>query len=153
MILFEIGIIVSRKGSCMAIYRPEGYGDEKLPHVRLINFSHPLTEKNIREVQKFCTPCTLEVIDVEVQVDRSKPTMESAAELVATVPLTAQQWCEPLLINPPGLSPVAIGILYEVQRRCGYQPDFLAIRPVTNGLVRGFEVGEIVTAPSSWWIR
>src|SRR5690242_10720526 len=110
----------------------------------LLNFAHPLTAEQHAQIAALLGAPS-EIREVPVHVDRSQPIAEIARELVDAARLTPQEWqTQPLLINPPGLAPLALALIAELHGRCGYFPPIINIRPIPGSLPPRYEVAEIV---------
>jgi len=109
----------------------------------LLNFAHPLTDEQLAQIAALLGDLP-EVRTIAVHIDRSRPIAEVAVELAAAADLSPAEWqTRPLLVNPPGLAPLALALMAELHGRCGYFPPVLNIRPVADALPR-YEVAEIV---------
>jgi hypothetical protein len=112
--------------------------------VILLNFAHPLTGEHLAQVTALLGQ-EPEKREIVAQVDRERPLGEVARELVDAAALTPAEWQSvPLVINPPGLAPLAVGLIAEVHGRCGYFPAMLNVRPVADAVPPSYEVAEIV---------
>ncbi len=110
----------------------------------LLNFSHPLTDEHQAQLAALLGTSPT-VRDIPVNIDRSLPLTDAALELVAAANLSPVEWqTEPLLINPPGLAPLALVLIATIHGRCGYFPPILNIRPILDSLPPRFEIAEIV---------
>ena len=111
----------------------------------LINFSHPLNEQQLRRITELIGHDVEQVFEVPTQIDVTAPAAEQVCALVNAVGLTPRQWqTTPLLIVPPGLSPIACTLLAELHGRCGYFPPLIRIAPNSAMVPPGFEVAEII---------
>jgi hypothetical protein len=125
----------------------------------LLNFAHPLTEAQLAQVSTLLDERPT-VRDVLVQIDRDRPLVEAARELADAAELSPIEWQTlPLLINPPGLAPLALALIAELHGRCGHFLPILNIRPVEGALPPRYEVAEIVNlqelrdAARAWRIK
>jgi hypothetical protein len=110
----------------------------------LLNFAHPLTEVQLAQASALAGE-PLEVRDIAVQVDRARPIAEVALELAEAAGLTSAEWqTQLLLVNPPGLAPLALALIAEIHGRSGHFPAILNIRPVAGAVPVRYEVAEIV---------
>ncbi|MDQ2808423.1 MAG: CRISPR-associated protein Csx15 [Chloroflexota bacterium] len=110
----------------------------------LLNFAHPLTDDQVQQVAGLLG-ATPTVQTVPTQIDRTQPLGATALALAAATGLTGQAWqTQTLIVNLPGLAPLAAALLAEIHGRCGYFPPVLNIRPVAGALPPRYEVAEIV---------
>ena len=110
----------------------------------VVNFAHPLTEAQRRQIEEWNGPIA-RVIDVPTQFDHEADFGPQVERLAAGIALTAAEWqTERLLINPPSFGPIVAVLLAHVHGRCGYFPDIVRMRPVAGSSPPAFEVAEIV---------
>ncbi len=108
----------------------------------LLNFAHPLTGEQLTQVSARLGH-ELDVRQIATHVDRRRPLAEVALELVEAAALTPAEWqMLPLVVNPPGLAPLAL--IAELHGRCGYFVPVLNVRPVADALPPRYEVAEVV---------
>jgi hypothetical protein len=113
--------------------------------MRILNFAHPLTPEQLRQIEQLTGQAVARVVDVETHFRTDKPFVAQARALVESVGLSAQEWqTTPLLVNLPSLNVIAALVLAELHGRCGYFPPVLRLMPVPNALPPQFHVAEIV---------
>ena len=111
----------------------------------LLNFSHPLTDAQLARIRELAGRDPERVLAVPTQFDHARPFAEQVRELLATVPLTPEQWqTTPLLVNPPSLAPITAVLLAELHGRCGYFPTIVRLRPMVGVTPPQFEVAELI---------
>lgn len=111
----------------------------------LINFSHPFTHEQLRQLEELAQKKIERVIEVSAQIDPQQPIVSQIAVMADRTGLTPQEWqTTPLIINPPSLSISAVTLLAELHGRCGYFPAVVRLRPVANSVPPQFEMAEIV---------
>jgi hypothetical protein len=111
----------------------------------LLNFSHPLTDAQLARIRELAGRDSERLIAVPTQFDHARPFDEQVRELLATVPLTPEQWqTTPLLVNPPSLAPITAVLLAELHGRCGYFPTIVRLRPIAGSVPPQFEVAELI---------
>ena len=111
----------------------------------LLNFSHPLTDAQLARIRELAGRDPERLIAVPTQFDHARPFAEQVRELLATVPLTPEQWqTTPLLVNPPSLAPITAVLLAELHGRCGYFPTIVRLRPIAGSVPPQFEVAELI---------
>ncbi|WP_110513148.1 CRISPR-associated protein Csx15 [Herpetosiphon llansteffanensis] len=109
----------------------------------LINFAHPLTDAQFSQVVTIVDE-TPQLCFVDTQVSRMRPLAEVAYDLVESVGLKTADWqTVPIIINPPGLAPLALAVIAELHGRSGYFLPIINMRPVPNTTPTVFEVAEI----------
>lgn len=111
----------------------------------LLNFSHPLTPDQLRQVAALTGHSVERVIAIPSQIDPQQPIIPQVRALVEQVGLSASEWQTlPLLVNPPSLNFIAVVLLAELHGRCGYFPAHLRLRPVPGSLPPQYEVAEVI---------
>lgn len=111
----------------------------------LLNYAHPLTAEQLTRVATLVGQAPT-VRDIAVQIDRSRMLGEVVIELAAAAGLSSVEWqTKPLLLNPPGLAPLALALLAELHGRCGYFLPILNLHPVANALPPRYDVAGIVS--------
>lgn len=111
----------------------------------LLNFGHPLTDAQLARIRELAGRGVERIVAVPTHFDHERPFDEQVCELLATVPLSPEQWqTTPLIINPPSLAPITAVLLAEIHGRCGYFPSIVRLRPVSGLVPLQFEVAEIL---------
>lgn len=108
----------------------------------IVNFSHPLTDEQLLQLQSI-TGCPADpVLNVKTQFNLHAPLAEQAVALVDGVGLSSEEWqTRHLLVIPPDMSSIACTVLAELHGRMGYFPAIVQRRKVDEGL---FEVAEVI---------
>jgi hypothetical protein len=115
----------------------------------LLNFGHPLTDAHLARIRELAKREIERVIAVPTHLDHARPFDEQVRELLATVPLTPEQWqTTPLIINPPSLAPITAALLAEIHGRSGFFPTILRLRPIAGSVPPQFEVAELLNLQS-----
>jgi hypothetical protein len=111
----------------------------------LINFSHPLTEAQIAQVEKLTGQTVGQVIDQPVQFDNNRQFIAQLGELLKDLPISSKKLqTEAVIINPPALNSITALLLAELHGRMGYFPAILRLRPVEGSLPTRYEAAEIL---------
>jgi len=111
----------------------------------LLNFGHPLTDAQLARIRELAGRDIERVVGVPTQFDHARPFDEQIRELLATVPLSPEQWqTTPLLVNPPSLAPITAVLLAEIHGRSGYFPTIIRLRPMAGSVPPQFEVAELL---------
>jgi hypothetical protein len=114
----------------------------------LLNFSHPLTPEQVAQVEALAG-AAVEVRALAAYLDQARPLAEQAAALADAVGLSPDEWqTRPILVVPPSLNVLALGLLAELHGRCGYFLPVVRLRPVEGSTPPRFEVAEIVNLQS-----
>jgi hypothetical protein len=110
-----------------------------------VNFSHPLTDDHLAQVEALTGQHIERVIEVHSQIDAQQPLSPQVVEMVNACGLSPAEWQTlPLLVNPPALNFSAVALLAELHGRLGYFPAVIRTRPIEDSLPPRYEVAEIV---------
>ncbi len=113
--------------------------------IALLNFSHPLTQEQIAQVESLTRESFFRVEDIFTQFDNQEPFEPQLRELVRQIPLSVEEWQnEAILVNLPAYNFVAALLLAELHGRMGYFPPILRLRPIKGSLPPRYEVAEIL---------
>ncbi len=111
----------------------------------LLNFSHPLTDEQLAQVEALTGQKVTEVRGEMPQFDHEQPFAEQVRALVDRVGPSPEEWqTMPLLVNPPGYAPAAAALLAELHGRIGHFPTVLRLRPVEGSVPTRYEVAEVI---------
>lgn len=112
----------------------------------LLNFSHPLTEEQLAQVETLTGQKVAEVRGEIAQFDHELPFAEQVRALADRVGLSPEKWqTTPLLVNPPGYAPATAALLAELHGRMGHFPAVLRLRPVEGSTPTRYEVAEVIS--------
>lgn len=111
----------------------------------LINFAHPMTEEQLRQIEGVVGQPVERVIAVDAQIDPGQPLADQVVAMVDRVGLSPEEWQTlPLLINLPSLNYSAGVLLAELHGRMGYFPSIVRLRPAAGAVPPRFEVAEVI---------
>ncbi len=111
----------------------------------LFNFSHPLTEEHIRQIESLTGQKVARVVEIHTQIDPQQPLVPQVVALADACGLSPTEWQTlPLLIVPPSLNFIAVALLAELHGRCGCFPAHLRMRPVAGSVPPRYEVAEVL---------
>lgn len=111
----------------------------------LINFGHPLSDRQRRQIEDLAGQEIDQEINVKTQFDPQQDFAGQLQVLVNGVGLSAEDWqIRRILINPPSLHVIAVMLLAELHGRMGYFPPVLRLSRVPDSLPLEFEVAEII---------
>ncbi len=110
----------------------------------ILNFTHPLTDKQKAQIEALAGAAIDEVRTIRVQINQEEPLAPQVAALIDTSHLSPEEWqTRELLINPPGYAPAAFVLLAELHGRIGHFPALIRLRPAPGSLP-SFEVAELL---------
>jgi len=100
----------------------------------VLNYAHPLTPEQRGQIAERLGG-EPEVRDIPVQIDARAEFIAQVVALADAAGLSPTEWQQvrPLVINPPGLAPVAVALLAEIHGRRGEFPRLLCILRVGDG--------------------
>jgi len=111
----------------------------------LLNFSHPITPAQQRQVETLLGETLERIIDLPVQFDDTQPYQDQIQQLMLGIPLSpAALQSLPLVVNLPSLNVITALLLAELHGRLGYFPVVLRLSPVHGSLPVRFEVVELL---------
>lgn len=110
----------------------------------ILNFSHPLSEKQREQIEALANAPVEEVRTIPVRINQAESMEPQIIAIVNATGLSLQEWkTRPLLINPPGYAPAAFVLLAELHGRIGHFPSLVRLRP-KPGPMTSYEVAEIL---------
>lgn len=111
----------------------------------LLNFSHPLTEAQLAQVEALVGKPVARLVEVSSQIDPQQPLDAQVRQMVEATGLDSAAWQQAeVLVNPPALNFSAVLLLAELHGRMGYFPPCLRLRPVPDALPPRWEVAELL---------
>ncbi len=110
----------------------------------VLNFSHPLTPEQVRQLEALTGRTVERVVEIPTQLDTEAPFGPQIVELVERAGLGPAEWQTlPLLVVPPALNFAAVLLIAELHGRMGYFPPCVRLKPVP-GVPPRYEVAEIL---------
>ena len=111
----------------------------------LLNFSHPLTDLQLKQIDKLIDQPIQTLHEFQVQFDTQEPFVEQLRNMMHQIPLSSEAFqTEQFLVNSPALNFITAMLLAELHGRMGYFPPIIRLRPVPNSIPPQFEVAEII---------
>jgi len=111
----------------------------------LLNFSHPITAKQLEQIEYLTAQKIERLIEINCQIDHGQPLTSQVRALAEQVTLSSFEWqSRPLLVNLPALNFGAAVLMAELHGRCGYFSPVIRLRPVAGCLPPQYEVAEIL---------
>jgi hypothetical protein len=111
----------------------------------LINFSHPLTKSQRREIESLTDQEITNSLGELAHFDHDQPFAVQVRALVDELGLSPEEWQTlPFVVIPPAFNFAAVTLLAELHGRMGYFPAVIRIRPVPQTTPTRYEVAEII---------
>ncbi len=111
----------------------------------LLNFTHPLTPDQVRQVEALTGEEVAEVRHVPAQFDTEEFFAPQVVALAEGCGLSPEEWqTRPILVVPPALNFIAVALLAELHGRMGYFPPVVRTRPVAGSVPPRYEVAEVL---------
>jgi len=111
----------------------------------LLNFSHPLTQEQLKEIEAITGQAVAEVRHVPAQFDPQQSFMSQVEALAEACRLTPEEWqTRPILVVLPSLNFITAVLLAELHGRMGYFPPVARLRPVEGSIPTRYEVAEVI---------
>ena len=111
----------------------------------LLNFSHPLTDRQLTQIEQLTGKPLERVVDLPVQFDNDAPFLPQLEALMTSVNLAPAAFqTTPILVNLPSLNFIAGLLLAELHGRMGYFAPVLRLRPLSDSLPPEYAVAEIL---------
>jgi hypothetical protein len=112
----------------------------------VLNFAHPLTPEQIRQIEALTGQPVEQVIAVDAQIDPASPLAPQVAAMADRVGFSPEEWqTRPILVILPSLSYSAGVLLAELHGRMGYFPPIIRLRQIQGTVPPRFEVAEIIS--------
>lgn len=127
------------------MHNTQGSTSNQQPTLRLLNFSHPLTDLQVAQVEAMTGQSISQIINIGIQFNDQLPFVPQLQVVLNAVGLTAAKWrSEPFLIVPPSLNSIAVLLLAELHGRMGYFPTLVRMRPIVSSVPKRYEVAELL---------
>jgi len=111
----------------------------------ILNFSHPLTQEHLTQIESITGQKVERVIAIKTQFDNARPFAEQVRELVDSVGFSPEEWQTlPTVIHPPALNFIAVTLLAYLHGLMGYFPAVIRLRPVEGSMPPRYEVAEVI---------
>ena len=111
----------------------------------VLNFAHPLTPEQQRQIEALAGQPAERVIAIDAQIDPARPLIPQVVAMVDRVGFSPEEWQTlPILLLLPSLNYSAGVLLAELHGRMGHFPSIIRLRPVPEAVPPRFEVAEII---------
>jgi len=95
----------------------------------IVNFAHPITAEQQRQIQDNATLYISDVIDVPVHFKDDEQFASQVRQVVDSAGLTEEEWQTlPTIVNIPGFAYIAAALVAEVHGRAGHFPTILRLK-------------------------
>jgi hypothetical protein len=110
----------------------------------ILNFSHPLTNDQSKQIEAFAATTIDDIRTIPVQINQDEPLDQQIIAIADATGLTSEEWqTRTLLINPPGYAPAAFALLAELHGRIGHFPTLIRLKPKKD-ILTTYEVAELL---------
>jgi hypothetical protein len=110
----------------------------------ILNFSHPLTNEQSKQIEAFAATTIDDIRTIPVQINQDKPLDQQIIAIADATGLTSEEWqTRTLLVNPPGYAPAAFALLAELHGRIGHFPTLIRLKPKKD-ILTTYEVAELL---------
>jgi|SRR5581483_3451814 len=117
--------------------------------MHILNFSHPLTDMQVAQIEALAQLKMDSMREVRVQFEVSKDFVPQVVEMVDSLDIPPDRWQKEVwLIVLPSLNFITAILLAELHGRMGRFPTIVRLRPVADMVVSTFEVAEIINLDS-----
>jgi len=111
----------------------------------LLNFSHPLTEKQIASIEEMLSCKISRPVHCHIYFDNDQSFLNQVRDLFSSETLSENEiQTQPVLVVLPSHSFIAGLILAELHGRMGHFPAVVRIGPVPDSVPVAYKVSEIV---------
>lgn len=111
----------------------------------LLNFSHPLTDDQVTQVEHLTGQAVEGVIERRAHFENGDVFGPQVVTLVDECGLSPTQWqTSSILVMPPALNAIAVLLLAELHGRMGHFPACVRLRPIEGSVPTQYEVAEIL---------
>ena len=108
--------------------------------MQILNFAHPLAEEQLAKIEDLAGKKISGVINIDSQIDTTKPIEEQIAAMLDRTGLTSVEWqTKPLLVNLPSLNysaqpcwPSCTAGWATFHQSCGCAPSPIASLPASK---------------------
>ena len=113
--------------------------------IRILNFTHPLTPKNITQIESLIERSIEEIIDIQTQLDDDLSFDPQIENLIAKIGFSGDEWQNGrFIINLPGFTPAAAVLLANLHGLMGHFPTIIRLRAVEGNIPTEYELAEII---------
>lgn len=109
----------------------------------IINFSHPFTTQQKEKLTSLLENINVKTIKVHFNADELfEPQL---VKLIESVGLSSEEWQTlPIIINPPSLSYISLGLVALLHAKMGHFPTIIRIRPNRDITPIQYEIAEVI---------
>lgn len=113
--------------------------------MNILNLSHPLTPKQLEQIQARVGGSIDAVINPHVHFDVNQDFVPQVITLLDSLQISPERWQgEVWLVLLPSLNHITAILLAEMHGRTGKFPTMLRLRPVSTEFATEYELAEII---------
>ena len=118
--------------------------------VNLLNFNHPIMDKQLNKLNQQTSVQTYEVKNIPVQLDVREPFVQQVNNLLVELDKEYKgRWKkEQFLVNLPSLNFITALMLIKLHKRMGHYPKIIRMARDEKSLAPKFEVVELIDLDS-----
>ena len=113
--------------------------------IKILNFSHPITETQKENIQELLGKSIAEIIDIQTQLDESRSFHLQICDLIIKANIKPEGLQNgQYMVNLPGFAPAAAVVLGELHGRMGHFPTIIRMKKIEGSIPPVYNVEEII---------
>lgn len=114
-------------------------------NTHLLNFTRTFTQAQQEALELKLGYRLGKILQYPIEFDHAQPYGPQCEALIDSIRLTRDEWeTLPIVVNPPGFAPGALGLLSELHGRMGHFPAVVRLRPVVGSNPPKYEFAEVM---------
>ena len=113
----------------------------------LINFTHPVTDEQIKQIEEKLKISIVEIVQppkIPIHFNENEDFATQISTCVNGIGLTDEQWQDSgILVNVPGMAPIATALVAELHGRMGHFPSLIRLKRSENN-PSNYEFAEVM---------
>ncbi|GIU69839.1 MAG: hypothetical protein KatS3mg002_1075 [Candidatus Woesearchaeota archaeon] len=115
----------------------------KFKSAKIVNFSHPLTSEQIKEVEEKESIKIEEVINIPVQFDIESDFLPQFEKMIKNVENLESEFFKVVYVNPPSLGTISFMLGVEIKKYF-YNPKILRWKQDRGGIFPVWKLAEVI---------